>query len=124
MTESSRLQIPETATVLGRKSATSFGITQNEDLPEQGTLEEVCGALIKAISVLLIILTFPFSLCVCLQMIQVKKRRVLFVDFIGGGLNVYPMVRMFTPWYEDNNVGHIFPKDALVLTTVAFQKTF
>ena len=36
------------------------------------------GALIWAISMLLIVCTFPFSLCVCIKMVQEYERAVIF----------------------------------------------
>merc|ERR1719370_2624708 len=40
--------------------------------------EKCCGVLIMIVSMFLIIVTFPFSLCVCLKMVQEYERAVIF----------------------------------------------
>merc|ERR1719370_2844939 len=40
--------------------------------------EKCCGVLIMIVSMFLIIITFPFSLCVCLRRVQEYERAVIF----------------------------------------------
>lgn len=53
-----------------------------DDYQQNHEEEEGCGAfvgfLLKALSLLLIICTFPFSLCVCVKMVQEYERAVIF----------------------------------------------
>ena len=46
--------------------------TDNDDT----VFGNAAGALVSVLSVILIILTFPFSLCVCLKMVQVSRLNI------------------------------------------------
>ena len=55
---------------------------------EDSGLNSCIGGLIWIISVLLIICTFPFSLCVCVKMVQEYERAVIFrLGRVKKGLN-------------------------------------
>ena len=55
----------------------------NIEINTEGEDTSYCGSMVSTVififSALLIILTFPFSLCVCIKMVQVRN---VFVDFI------------------------------------------
>ena len=61
---------------------------QDEAQDEDSGLNSCIGGLIWIISVLLIICTFPFSLCVCVKMVQEYERAVIFrLGRVKKGLN-------------------------------------
>merc|ERR1719297_423781 len=51
---------------------------RNQESQEMDTTESCCSALIFIISCFLLVITFPFSLCVCLKMVQEYERAVIF----------------------------------------------
>ena len=53
------------------EKAPGYGGGMEEENTEVSGSEKCCSLLIMIISVILIIVTFPFSLCVCLKMVQV-----------------------------------------------------
>jgi len=65
---------------MGQRDVEFQGVTNYPNATDND--DTVCGnaagALISVLSVILIILTFPFSLCVCLKMVQEYERAVIF----------------------------------------------
>jgi len=51
---------------------------RNQESQEMDATESCCSALIFIISCFLLVITFPFSLCVCLKMVQEYERAVIF----------------------------------------------
>jgi len=60
------------------EKAPGYGGGMEEENTEVSGSEKCCSLLIMIISVILIIVTFPFSLCVCLKMVQEYERAVIF----------------------------------------------
>ncbi|CAG0884742.1 unnamed protein product [Darwinula stevensoni] len=56
---------------LGKPSATG-------DADEPDASQGICGLILTAMSFLLVVCTFPFSLCVCLKVVQEYERAVIF----------------------------------------------
>jgi len=58
-----------------------------EDAGNEGTSIGCCGYILWALSILLIIVTFPFSLCACIKVVQEYERAVIFRlgCLMGGG---------------------------------------
>jgi len=54
------------------------GSREEEATSEMNGTEKCCSVLIWVISIFLLIITFPFSLCVCLKMVQEYERAVIF----------------------------------------------
>ena len=48
------------------------GRTSEDQAKPPSSSETLCGMLIMILSIFFIIITFPFSLCVCLRMVQVR----------------------------------------------------
>lgn len=51
---------------------------RDQEKQEMDATESCCSALILIISFFLLVITFPFSLCVCLKMVQEYERAVIF----------------------------------------------
>ena len=56
---------------------------RNQESQEMDATESCCSALIFIISCFLLVITFPFSLCVCLKMVQVR-----ILDTFSGNLTL------------------------------------
>merc|ERR1712029_288622 len=65
---------------MGQRDVEMQGVTNypNATDNDDSVCGSVAGFLITSLSILLIILTFPFSLCVCLKMVQEYERAVIF----------------------------------------------
>merc|ERR1712029_1064176 len=65
---------------MGQRDVEMQGVTNypNATDNDDSVCGSVAGFLITSLSILLIILTFPFSLCVCLRMVQEYERAVIF----------------------------------------------
>lgn len=83
------------------RSADQLKIEVGKSEPPSGS-EACCAALIKIVSIFLIIITFPFSLCVCLRMVQEYQRAVLFrLGRIKKGGAVGPGLFFIIPCMDD-----------------------